>query len=476
MNIDIRTLSFIIGLSFILQTFVLLFQYRVNRSQPGPGWWVLGSASLAVGFLTFSQREHPRFGTVAVLALNACLLLGITWLYVGTLRFLGLRERRDRLVPFCVLSTLFTFYFTFFNDSLSARRLNLSLTLAAMSFLIAWTLIKYRTRVISASAVLLGLVFLATGAIWCIRGFDTLTSRSADHFVPTLIQSATGLGMLMTSTLSTFGFVLMVNQHLNAANRTAKETVDRTLEDLREEQARTTVALEHERQIVAEQKQFLSMVSHEFRTPLAVIDGAAQMARRAVKTPTPNLEASTGIIQRSVADLLSLLETWLAQDRIASGLWAPRLQTIPLAEWMAEVVQHTQDAFPERKLVLETGELPPAFVCDPDLLGIALQNLLGNALKYSPEGSLVTVRGNHGDGWLHLSVIDHGHGIPADQVDQVTMRYFRGRNSGKIPGLGLGLSLVSTIAALHGGRLELESLEGQGATARLLLPFLAPAP
>ncbi len=74
------------------------------------------------------------------------------------------------------------------------------------------------------------------------------------------------------------------------------------------------------------------------------------------------------------------------------------------------------------------------------------------------------------DGWLHLEVQDQGQGIPADQLPQLTTRYFRGRNVGQIPGMGLGLHLVRTIAELHGGRLELESAEGQGTTARLVLP------
>ena len=124
---------------------------------------------------------------------------------------------------------------------------------------------------------------------------------------------------------------------------------------------------------------------------------------------------------------------------------------------------------------MQVEALPPTYTGDRDLLGAALQNLLANALKYSPEGSAIEVRGRVKDGWLHLEITDQGCGIPADQMAQLGGRYFRGRNTTSIPGLGLGLEMVRTVASLHGGRLELESVEGQGTTARLVLPC-RPAP
>ena len=270
------------------------------------------------------------------------------------------------------------------------------------------------------------------------------------------------------------------DQAIRGALETAEEhrqelegrVLARTLE-LHEEQQRTSEALGRERLLVAEQKQFLSMVSHEFRTPLAVIDGAAQMARLAVKPPPPNLAASTGTIRRSVADLLHLVDSWLTQDRITSGLWEPQITHVSLTECLSELAQRTWETAPDRKITLRVGDLPASYPCDRDLLDTALQNLISNALKYSPAAGAVEVVGSVKEGWVRLEVIDHGQGIPADQLEQITNRYFRGSNAGQAPGLGLGLSLVHTIATLLGGRLELESVEGHGTTARMLLPTLA---
>ena len=240
--------------------------------------------------------------------------------------------------------------------------------------------------------------------------------------------------------------------------------------ELREEQAQTAEALVQEQQVVLEQRRFLAMVSHEFRTPLAIIDGSAQMARVAVEPPPPALTHATGRIQRCASDLLHLLDAWLTQDRIASGLRALQPRLVALKEWLTDLVSHAQGAEPGRVVSLHLATLPDTLVCDPGLLGTAIQNLLSNAVKYSPEGSPISVSGAVQDGWLRLEVTDRGRGIPTDQLALITTRYFRGRNAGHVPGLGLGLHLVSTIATLHGGRLDLESVEGQGTTARLLLP------
>ena len=243
--------------------------------------------------------------------------------------------------------------------------------------------------------------------------------------------------------------------------------------EIQQEQARTAEALDREREVVAEQRQFLSLVSHEFRTPLAVMDGAAQMARLSVEAPPKELVRSTHAIQKGVDSLVHLLDTWLTTDRIASGLRALKPEPVALPELLTDVVKRAADAS-RRELRADLNELTATTLCDRDLLGAALLNLLDNALKYSPADTPVHLRAQVREGWLHLEVTDQGQGIPADQLQHLTTRYFRGRNVGQIPGLGLGLHLVRTIAELHGGRFELASVEGQGTTARLVLPVGAP--
>ncbi len=263
--------------------------------------------------------------------------------------------------------------------------------------------------------------------------------------------------------------VILAAQQAGEDHRQELDRVDLHTQKLQQAQARSLVELGQERQVVAEQRQFLSMVSHEFRTPLAVIDGAAQVVQMAASSDPDEVAARAGVIQRNVQRLIHLLDTWLTADRIESGMHGLSLEPVPLAEFLAELVQRKQNGR-ERAIHLQLEALPPTYTCDRQLLGAALHNLLANALKYSPEGSAIEVHARVVEGWLHLEIADQGRGIPADQMAQIGQRYFRGRNTGGIPGLGLGLDLVRTVATLHGGRLDLESIEGQGTTARLVLP------
>jgi signal transduction histidine kinase len=253
------------------------------------------------------------------------------------------------------------------------------------------------------------------------------------------------------------------------SQRKLEAQVEARTRELKEEQARTSAALDHERMIVQEQRQFLSLVSHEFRTPLAVMDGAAQMARLSVDPVPPELTRSTQSIQQGVSNLLHLLDTWLTTDRIASGLRARKAEAIPLAGFLTGLMERAQVAS-RRDIRIDFTNLPDTLEGDADLLEAALQNLIDNALKYSPAESSILLRTSVQNAWLHLEVVDQGQGIAADQLEQVTRRYFRGRNVGQIPGMGLGLHLVHTIAELHCGTFELESVEGRGTTARLVLP------
>ena len=316
-----------------------------------------------------------------------------------------------------------------------------------------------------------------------LGGFFRVSSNLSLHNSDFLAEYGMHIGAMVHLTLMSLPLADRMSRIKGERDAALQETLETTArhqrelegqvaartQELREEQARTAEALERERQVVAEQRQFLSLVSHEFRTPLAVMDGAAQMARLSVEPPPKELLHSTYTIQKGVGSLLHLLDTWLTSDRLASGLRALKTEPVVLPELLTDVVKRATQAS-RRELQADLEALPETTLCDRDLLGAALLNLVDNALKYSPPDTPVQVRAKVQEGWLHLEVQDRGQGIPADQLPQITTRYFRGRNVGHTPGMGLGLHLVRTIADLHGGRFELDSVEGQGTTARLVLP------
>ena len=224
MNLDVHTLIIVIGFTNFMQVIALFIQFLLDRSHNGPGWWTLGSAFWASGAAFNYLRDVPALGPFAIAANNILFVSGMGLLYVGVLRFLGLRERRGWLIGLCSFISLVAIYFSYFNDNLAARRVNISIALAVLSFLIARALFAHRSRAATASSHFLAAVFLINGIFFAVRAitpFSTLPVGSL--FSDSLEQTSTYLETLAISTLWTFGFIILINQRLNAQNREARD-------------------------------------------------------------------------------------------------------------------------------------------------------------------------------------------------------------------------------------------------------------
>ena len=221
---------------------------------------------------------------------------------------------------------------------------------------------------------------------------------------------------------------------------------------------------------LAEQRQLVAMISHEYRSPLAVIDSAAQLLD--IKLPAESDTAPIiARIRRGVFRLTNFLDNCLIEGRMDSEALTLRSSAIDLHALVASVVEGTQLISESHRLITELDPDLPLLDADPQLLGILLLNLLGNAIKYSPSGSEVRLRIKCIGQVCSFEVIDQGCGIPADELPFIFQKYMRGRSVTSIPGAGLGLSLVSRITALHGGRVEMESREGEGAHVTVTIPL-----
>lgn len=230
---------------------------------------------------------------------------------------------------------------------------------------------------------------------------------------------------------------------------------------------RFQVSLQAERWARQEQQDFLRMVSHEFRTPLAIIDTTAQQL--AVQPEAlPERTRQRGLHIRDATQRLSrLLDDCLSLDRIDSPGTAFHPQTSEVYELLEEV---TAD-WPLERIQLQLDTMPSTWVWDPALMRIALRNLLANADRHAPADRPIRLRvalQNHGG--LRVDVEDDGPGIPADEQGQLFQRYFRGRGARHEPGAGLGLYIVARILKLHGGRVELHSHADAGCRFSLILP------
>lgn len=236
---------------------------------------------------------------------------------------------------------------------------------------------------------------------------------------------------------------------------------------------RAEAALEHEREVSRLHRTFTSVVSHQFRTPLSIIDASAQrILRRGADTTPDELASRIGKIRNACQRLTRLMESTLNAARLEQGEIAFHARSFDLHKLIDDVCESQPDE-DQARISRSLDGLPRNILADVTLLEQAVQNLLSNALKYSPPDSSVTISGALQNGKVLIAVEDSGVGIPADEIGSVTQRFFRARTADGISGTGIGLNFVSQIMALHQGRLDIRSIEGEGSTFTLVFPFRA---
>lgn len=231
-------------------------------------------------------------------------------------------------------------------------------------------------------------------------------------------------------------------------------------------------ALEKSRDLALLQRDFVSMASHEFRTPLAIIDAMTQRVIRRHVTLGQEAIVELGTeIRSAVARMVGLIDAILSSSRLDSGEIAFNPQPFDLAAEVREVCKRQQVIAQRHRFELDVDGLPAHVDGDAALIDQALTNLVANAVKYSPEGGRVLVRGWCEDGHARIAVTDEGVGIPAAELPRLFQRFFRARTSTGIAGTGLGLHFVARLMRMHGGAVAVESVEGKGSTFTLTLPF-----
>lgn len=230
-------------------------------------------------------------------------------------------------------------------------------------------------------------------------------------------------------------------------------------------------ALEKEKDIVEQQKTFISMVSHEFRTPLTIIDGNAQIIlSRGTTLPREMLERRAVTIRSAVERLIRLIETLLSAHMIESGKLTVEIEDCNLAQVIEEACTDQQDISPSHQIKLSMRDLPPVMRLDGKVIRQMMANLLSNAVKYSPQSPVVEVMAFAEADSVVIEVTDYGVGIPEDEQPRIFGKYFRASTSGGIPGSGLGLSLVKQFVELHNGSISLRSKVGVGTALTVTLP------
>jgi two-component system, OmpR family, sensor kinase len=228
-----------------------------------------------------------------------------------------------------------------------------------------------------------------------------------------------------------------------------------------------------EQRLTEMQRNFVSMASHEFRTPLTIIDGnARRLVKLGDRVSGHEVTRRAGRIRAAVLRVTHLMDNLLNSSRLVderTGLYF-HPSNIDLAGMLDDVCRLHREIAPKSRIVVRFAQRPLPIVGDAKLLHQAFGNLLANAIKYSPDGGHIEVEARIEAEHVLVRIEDHGIGIPAADVTQIFERYVRGSNVSGIVGTGIGLYLVKLVVELHGGRIGVESAEGHGSRFSVYLP------
>ncbi|NJO36553.1 MAG: HAMP domain-containing histidine kinase [Rhizobiales bacterium] len=250
----------------------------------------------------------------------------------------------------------------------------------------------------------------------------------------------------------------------------------RTLIVFRSNAQELKAALEKERELNGLQRQFVSMVSHEFRTPLAIIDGNSQrLLRRPEKATPQSMTKALTKIRTCVRRLTELMESVLSAARLEDGRIKFEPVECDLNAVVIEVCSNYMELSQSHELVVSVDDQLGVIVADEKLLRQVISNLVSNAIKYSPAGKRVWVSTSaYQDGEIIVTVRDEGVGIPEIEQQKLFERFFRASTSTGIAGSGIGLHLAQHLAKMHKGVIEFDSVVGQGTSFCLRLPIARP--
>lgn len=254
-----------------------------------------------------------------------------------------------------------------------------------------------------------------------------------------------------------------------------KITKDITAQIRAEEEMK--LSLQREKELNEMKSRFVTLASHEFKTPLSVIlSSTSLIARYVLTTEQDQRMRHIQRIKSNVKNLRNILNDFLSLEKLEEGVIRNNPVETDALDLAREVMTDIEQSCKQgQKITQHTEGQPLPVMVDELLLRNVLNNLLSNAVKYSPEHSDVQFTLQYLTGEIRYTVADSGIGIPAEEQPHLFERFFRASNTGGIGGTGLGLSIVKRYLDLMGGRIEVRSQPGQGATFIISIPS-PPAP
>lgn len=266
-----------------------------------------------------------------------------------------------------------------------------------------------------------------------------------------------------------------INQLLNANKQLEYEVQERKQAEatLRKNEQELRKVIEKERELNILKSRFVSMASHEFRTPLSTILSSADLLEMYVREDQQDKRLKhSNRIKSAVNNLISILNDFLSLSRLEEGKISVERVEFNLEEFCEQVLDDVHALLKPGQSIQRQGVNPNTMVVlDKKMLKNVFINLLSNAIKYSEPGKAIYCRANIENDELNISIQDQGIGIPEEEQQHLFSRFFRAHNVENIPGTGLGLNIVKRYVELMNGRIQFESIPGEGTTFYVHIPL-----
>jgi two-component system sensor kinase FixL len=236
-----------------------------------------------------------------------------------------------------------------------------------------------------------------------------------------------------------------------------------------------SISLEKEKELGLLKSRFVSIASHEFRTPLTAIQLSSYLIAKHAEAPVNNnqIDKHIGLIQSAVTNLTSILNDFLSLEKLESGKELAKYQAFNLVDFCEGITEEMQALTKQdQHIIYQHTGLNNMVNLDRGLLKNCIVNLISNAIKYSGEDTFIDFNTEIGNKKCVITIRDNGIGIPDDDHKHLFEAFFRADNTGSIPGTGLGLNIVARYTSLMNGLIDFKSRVNEGTTFTITFPMI----
>ena len=451
MKIDAPTVIVLTILNIMIMVVILLHTRLTRKTYPGFDVWIAGAAFWFIGAVIsylFRGILSPFWvvviGNGLMQALPICFLDGVNRFYAVPGRW----WRTPLNLAVLAVSVGLLYYFTIVSDNIAARGVIISFCygLFFSRAAIEPLLVPHARR--HSMPWLLFACFMPMVIVHVLRVLFFLAHPELHTFAEVMAKDKLLIVVMIMSSLSA---ILISYSYISL-------TSDRVEEELSASENRMTAAYDAERESREMQDRFLDMISHEYRTPVAIIQ--ANLDILDLKNVGPDLTMTPELtkMHRAVVRLVEIFEAAKRRGGLDPRSIEPELEATDVASYLREVLDIAVDLWGERFVLHTQRNEMCRILVDRQLFRTALLNLLDNAVKYSPPDSVVTLNLEQRAELLHISVANSTSSELPTNLKALLDKYQRGGNSAGTSGTGLGLYLVSRIIEQHGGSIKLEAV------------------